>query len=351
GLSLGWELVRAGAPVTILEAHDIGSGASHTAAAYLEPRLGGGKLRALENASIAAWSDYAHALEAASELAVDYRRDGMVRIAYEEMLEKSRREFDQRIEEGQRAEWVEGNALKELEPALSDEVKAGIHMPGVHWVDGRKLCAALAVAIENAGGNIITHTPVVGVAQSAGGGLELQTPKGLITAEKIVIACGMGSNDLAGMPSDIPKCRPVKGVMLGLAMDPENPLINRLVKRPDGILCPRSDGRLLVGVTHEEGETSTVASPEAIARLMASAARAVPGVKQLKFLEAACGIRTFIGDGLLRLGRSGENEGVYYSLSHAGAGFIRAPQIAKELAQFIQSDDAECAYISPFLKR
>ncbi len=351
GLSLGWELVRAGAPVTILEAGEIGSGASHAAAAYLEPRLGGGKLRALEQASISAWPDYVQTLEEDTGHNVDYRREGMVRIAYPETLEKSRSEFDQRMREGQQAEWIEGAALRELEPALSDEVKAGIYMPGVHWVDGRKLCAALAMALENGGGKIFSHTPVTGFSAKSGNAIDVQTPDQKLTAEKLVIACGMGSNNLSGAPGDIPKGRPVKGVMLGLAMDPEKPLVHRLIKRPDGILCPRSDGRLLVGVTHEEGETSTIASVEAVHKLMASAMRAVPEIGQLKFLEAACGIRTLVGDGLLRLGRSGEMDNVYYSLSHAGAGFIRAPQIAKEFSEFIRSDNAECPFISPFLKR
>ncbi|MBZ0217077.1 MAG: FAD-binding oxidoreductase, partial [Fimbriimonadaceae bacterium] len=162
---------------------------------------------------------------------------------------------------------------------------------------------------------------------------------------------GLGGTDIAQLPADIPTPRPVKGVMLALDMDPDAPLINRLIKRPDGILCPRSDGRLLVGVTHEDGATGLTASKKDVAKLLDSAIRAVPAIKQLPLREAAVGIRSLVGDGTLRLGRSHRLQGLYYSLSHAGAGFLRAPAISQELAEFVLSDQAECPCIETFLRR
>ncbi|MGI9481916.1 MAG: NAD(P)/FAD-dependent oxidoreductase [Hyphomicrobiales bacterium] len=351
GLSLGWRLAMAGAEITVLEADKIGSGASYAAASYLEPRLGKGAMRALEWASVKAWPDFAHELEAISGQSLDYRTDGQIRIAYKENLEKVKADAEQRDTEGWRVDWLEDDALRALEPHLSDEVLGAAFLPDVHWLDGRRLCRALGLAIEKTGGRVHEHSPVEALITIGGNVRGVMVNDEQLTADRVIIAAGMGANNIASLPADIPRCRPVKGVMLGLAMDVENPIVRRLIKRPDGILCPRSDGRLLVGVTHEEGETSRTASDAAIQKLMRSATRAVPAIAGLELIEAAYGIRSFVGDGLLRLGHSAEIEGLYYSLSHAGAGFIRAPAISAELASFVLDRNADCPHIGPFLKR
>ena len=351
GLSLAWQLVKAGAPVTVLEQAGIGSGASRAAAAYLEPRLGRSAMRDIEWAAVKAWPEYAGELEDVTGLDLDYRRDGQLRIAYKDNLDKVKADMMRRCEEGWRAHWLEGAELQKLEPHLSSAVVAGCYLPDVSWLDGRKLCAALAAAITGRGAIVREDTKVQSVSVTRGRVAGVHTSTGYIPCDKIVLSSAMGTNDVLDLPRDVPRCRPVKGVILSLGMDKNAPIINRLIKRPDGILCPRSDGRVLIGSTHEEGETSLTASDQAIASLMESAVRAVPELAELPLLQATCGIRSFIGDGLLRLGKSTEADGLYYSLSHAGAGFIRAPVIAAELASFILSNKASVPLIDKFLKR
>ena len=375
GLSLAWQLIEEGASVTILERAAIGSGASFAAAAYLEPRLGRSAMRDIEWASLALWPDFATRIAQVSGLDLDYRRHGQLRIAYQENLEVVRTDYERRVAEGWRVQWLAGAALREMEPHLSAAIVAGCYLPDLGWLDGRKLCKALAMAIEARGGIIHEQTemlafgradaPRTGEAGRTGGtgrapdcrsdsgaaGIVIETNRGVFQADKVVLCSAMGTNDIAGLPEDVPRCRPVKGLMLGLAMDPKVPLLRHLIKQPDGILCPRSDGRVLVGATHEEGETSLVADGRAIAALRARAARALPALADLPLVEAVCGIRSLVGDGLLRLGRSRAVNGLYYSLSHAGAGFIRAPLISREFAKFIVQTDAPVPLITKFLKR
>ncbi len=351
GLSLAWQLVRAGAPVTVLEHGEIGSGASYAAASYLEPRLGRSAMRDIEWASVKAWPDFAAEITDVSGHDLDYRRGGQLRIAYADNLAAVKADAARRLDEGWQAQWLEGRALAELEPHLSNDVIGGCYLPDVDWLDGRKLCAALAAAIGARGGTIHKQTAALAFEMTGGRLTGVRTNRGVFAADKVVLCSGLGGNDIADLPPDIPRCRPVKGVMLALQMDAEAPLVSRLIKRPDGILCPRADGRLLVGTTHEEGETSCTASDEVIAMLRRSAARAVPVLAELPLVEAACGIRSFVGDGLLRLGCSGQMRGLYYSLSHAGAGFIRAPVTSRDMAAFILSAEAPVPLIDKFLKR
>ncbi len=352
GLSLGWQLAKKGVSITLLEQSEIGSGASQAAGAYLEPRLGTGAMRSLEWSAIKLWRAFADDVEEISGRKIDFRRDGQIRIAFEDSIEKVRADHHQRVTEGWRSEWLEGSELRKLEPNLSPEIIAGAVLPDVDWCDGRKLCAALATGIEKLGGTIETNSRIASVLnqQDRIEGVLLDDGK-KIHGDKVVLCSGMGTSSIACLPSDIPKPRPVKGVMLSLAMDRQTPLINKLIKHSNGILCPRSDGRLLVGVTHEDGETSLVASNSDIDRLKESAVRAVPKIRGLPLIEAAVGIRSLVGDGTLRLGKSQRLEGLYYSLSHAGTGFLRAPAISEDFSDFLITDEAACPNIDKFLQR
>ncbi|MCP5080811.1 MAG: FAD-dependent oxidoreductase [Alphaproteobacteria bacterium] len=350
GLSLGLELTKRGADVTLLEQNEIASGASGAAAAYLEPRTGTGGLRAIEWASLEEWPAYAAAIEKAAGIDLDYRTDGQVHVAFEDALARLRQDFEKRTSVGTPATWLTADAVRALEPELAPDIAAGFSLDQVHWLDGCKLCAALATLLRQAGANVREHAGVVSVARKDGN-LCISTADETWTADKLAICCAMGRNHIAGLPQDVPLCRPVRGVMLSVAMAPARPLLRRVIKHAKGILCPRSDGRLLVGPTSEKGETSPVVSESVQHQLLETATRFVPALADLEVSEVSSGIRALVGDGALKLGQSSEMPGVYYSLSHGGSGYLRTPVIARELASYVDDENAPCPLTSPYLTR
>ncbi len=350
GLSLGWELVSAGADVTILEKNTIASGASGAAGAYLEPRPGKGKLRALEWASLDLWPKFAERLEQQSGMNIGFCQQGVTHIGYLDGLEKLTRAADFHRSSGWGVEWLEGDGLRGFEPALSIEVVAGFHLPQVHHIDARKTCQALAIAFQRLGGTLVENVEVVQLAEN-GSGVEIFTAIGkTYMVNKLVISAGFGANDISGLPNDIPQSRPVRGIMVEVKQTGGRQLLRHPIKRPDGVLLPMSNGNLLVGSSHEEGETALTAPKSIVSHMLESAARAVSAIAELPIVENRVGIRALVGDGLLRLGRSRENSKIYYSLSHAGAGFLRAPLIASEFAGAILNPDLAPEFIAPFFK-
>ena len=350
GLSLGWELVSAGADVTILEKNTAASGASSAAGAYLEPRPGKGKLRALEWASLHLWPKFAERLEQQSGIDIGFCQQGVTHIGYLDGLEKLKRAVEFHRTSGWDVDWLEGDGLRDFEPAFSSEVVAGFHLPQVHHVDARKTCLALANAFQRLGGALIENVEISRLIEN-GSGVEVFTATGKnYWADNLVISAGFGANAIPDLPNDIPLSRPVRGIMVEVAQPDRKQLLCHPVKRPDGVLLPMSNGNLLVGSSHEEGEFALKAPKSIVAHMIESAARAVPAIAELPIVENRVGIRALVGDGLLRLGRSSENQNIYYSLSHAGAGFLRAPLIASELAKIIIKSDEKPEYIAPFLK-
>ena len=309
-------------------------------------------MRALEWASIRAWPGLIADIEQASGTTVDYRCNGQLRLSFAGNLATMQQDAEARQAQGWNIRWLEGECLRKYEPYLSGNVIAAAYLPDIHWVDGRLLCTALATAITNAGGRVIENEKVIRIQHEQGHITGIATRHSTFKATRVVIAAAMGSNDIEGLPEELPACRPVKGAIVSLGMDPQSPLVSHLLRHPNGhVLTPRSDGRLLIGSTHEDGETSPGVPEDTRHRLTQSAIDLIPAAAGLEIVEAATGIRALIGDGALRLGAASSCSGLYYSLSHAGAGFLRAPAIAEQFAEFILDPASPCPLIDRFLHR
>lgn len=350
GLSLGRQLVLSGAEVIIIDKGKAGGGASGAAGAYLEPRPGIGKLRALEWASLDLWPEFAETLVRDSGIDFGYRRDGVMYVARKNTDIKLNKAIETHINSGWNVECLTGDELRQKQPALSGEITAGYNLPQVHHLDARKTCQALATAFTKQGGRLLENVQVSWIGK-VGDAREIHTAEGAsFKADKIVIAAGHGTASISGLPDDIPKSRPVRGVMVELQMSHKNPLVRRPIKSGNCVLLPLSDDRLLVGSSHEEGEDKAEAPQAVVNQLLENAARIIPEITRLPVIRTRAGIRALVGDGLLRLGRSVEDRDVYYSLSHAGAGYLRAPVIARELAGQILDPGTKPNWIAPFFK-
>ncbi len=347
GLSLGWQLVQSGADVTIIDKGKAGGGASGAAGAYLEPRPGKGKLRALEWASLDLWPEFAKSLERESGIDIGYRQDGVMYVAFPEAKQKLEQSIENHQASGWQVEELPGKSLQSRAPALSQHLAAGYILQQVHHLDAQKACQALVMAFIERGGRLIENIEGCRINNA----LEVHTAAGpSFMAEKIVIAAGHGTALIEGLPSDIPQSRPVRGVMVELQMSRKSPLVKNPLKSGNCILLPLSEGRLLVGSSHEEGEERAEAPQAVVNQLLEDAVRVVPEIADLPIIKTRAGIRALVGDGLLRLGCSNENRNIFYSLSHAGAGYLRAPVIARELAKQILDPGEEPNWIAPFYK-
>lgn len=334
GLSVAWALAREGVRVVVLEAGRVAGAASWAAAGYLQPTLDGDATTDLEWDSLARWPAFAAALEAESGVDVDFRTSGQLRIAHDDSEAEVRADAARRVAAGWRVELLEGRALREREPALSDAVVCAAFLPQVSWVDGRKLCTALRIAVERRGGRVVEGARVDRVVRSGGGVTGVATTAATYAGDAVVLATGCGSGPIGGLPGDWPAIEPVKGVILTLGAPGDPPLLGHLVKHPEGILCPRNDGRLIAGVTRERGNLAPGPEAGAVMRILSAAVRAVPACAGLTLLETVVGFRSFVPGERPLVGPSAAT-GLWYSLGHGADGYLRAPALSLRLAQAI----------------
>ena len=338
GLSVAHELLRRGANVTVVEASTVASGASGVATSYLEPRLGNTTMRAIERESMRRWESYAGWLNTVGLVDVGFRSKGQIKVTLPENLKRLEKDLRARREQGEPFTQLESSDLNDLEPALSPGIVAAAHLPNVRWVTGRFVCQALAEAIEQEGGKIVKNYTVVTVtpAKDTSSNLVVTSADGTqLMAEKVIMCTGIGTPAIEGLPDDMPKSRPVRGVNLVVDQSSLTKPVSHLIKHHRGNLCPRENGQLIVGTTYEAGENSLEPGADIVEFLYQNAEPILPVVRQLPLLRVTAGLRSKVGDGNLRLGRSNEIPQLFYSLSHGGAGFLRAPVIADELAGFV----------------
>lgn len=335
GLSLAFRLLQVGEKVTVIERGELGHGASWAAAGYLEPALKETQMSRNEWLSLGMWPQFVREIEDCSGEDVDYQTQGQLRIAYPENKAKIRADFEARKAAGWQAENVSAKQLRALEPALSHDIIGASYLPQVHWVDGRKLCQALAGAVLKLGGTIHQGQTVGRVMAQHEAVTGVQTDAGDIGASVVVIAAGYQSDLIKDLPTDLPKSTGIKGIILTLAGGNTTGL-RHLIKRPDGILCPRGDGRILVGVTRDAGNFSTQAESEPVAKLLQSGLRAMPRLADMALTETVVGFRPYAcGNDGSCIGESTQIGGLFHSLGHGADGYLRAPFYSQALTEMI----------------
>jgi len=342
GLSIGWRLAEAGAPVTIFERGPVpGRGASWAAAGMLaagiEAEPTEEPLYALGRYSQSLWPGFAAELEAASGLPAGYDRTGTLVVAFNrDQAEKLKHgiAFQQRL--GGQFEWLSGSAARELEPALAATIVAGVLSPNDHQADNRLLGTALAEAFRRAGGNLVTEAEAA--VEIEGGAVRGVAEGGRFhPADCVVIAAGAASRAVEGLPREArPPVRPIKGQMLALAMPPKALLIRHVVWGAGCYLVPRADGRLLIGATTEERGWDTSLTAGGVLGLLDDAWRTLPGIEELPIQEMWTGFRPGSPDDMPILGPTGI-DGLVMATGHHRNGILLTPATAALVSGYILS--------------
>jgi glycine oxidase len=206
------------------------------------------------------------------------------------------------------------SALRELEPALSPRIRAGVHAPDDHQVDPRRVVAALR------------RTGVRVVADRV-------HDLGAVDADRIVVAAGHGTAALTGLP-----VRPVKGQLLRLRGEPG--LLRHVIDGyADGrhvYLVPRADGEIVVGATQEERTDRTVTAG-GVLDLLRAAVDLVPALADLELAETIAGHRPATPDNAPLLGRLDDRTIV--AAGHHRNGVLLAPVTADLIADLVVSGE------------
>jgi len=345
GLSVGWYLARAGARVVVLDRGEAGMEATWASAGMLAPNLeaepGEEELLPLLLEGNRMWPRFVEELEEASGMRVNYRTEGTMSVALNrddvEAL-RFQHEFQKKL--GLDVKWLSGDEVLELEPNLTRSVLAALYSKSDHQVDNRLVAKALKKALLQAGGELKEHKEVNKVIVEDGKTKGVIAGEERIESDYVVIAAGAWSRQINGIPEDAkPPVRPVKGQMLSLRTQQDNPLLTRVIWGPMRswgmvYLVPRLDNKILVGATVEEMGFDKSITAGGLMNLLRGAWELLPAVFDLPVEETWAGLRPGSRDDAPIIGPT-EVKGLVMATGHFRNGILLAPITAEAVARYI----------------
>lgn len=334
GMMAAWRLQKAGFATLVLDSG--GPAATNAAAGMLAPSFekalhhAGEALSAFSGESLKRWRTTARELEAACGAAIDFDDSGILSVAFSD------------DEAGElRADHGGGRILQrktalELEPGLSPSIVSARLAAGEGQVDPRKALAALGEAFRREGGRVRRGAAVAGVVASKALGVALRSGERLY-AEKIVIATGARIAGVARLPKGA--LFPVKGEALAITNNRFGP--RRVIRTRRAYLCPKSDGRVVIGATEIPGDWTITTHAPRIGDLRKGADAAFRSLVPAVEVERWAGLRPATRDGAPVIGPAPDGPaGVFYALGHYRNGVLLAPATADAIAEWAKTGAA-----------
>ena len=339
GCSIGYHLAKAGVTATILERGELGMAASNAASGILSSLFGNptDPYTRLVNSSLAMFHELAPELAEASGVDIEFVQSGELELALNEdeaqMLHAAVEDGGWRSPE---AQWLDAQAVREMEPELSDSIAGGIFMPEVCRINNQRLSAAYARAAERLGATVREHAEVVGMVRSGLriSGVRLHDEE--LLADHVVIAAGPWSSIIAETLGSHVPARPVRGVNLNL--QPLGRSIGTVIHGGWGLLVPRNDGSIIAGATVEEAGYDDRVTAGAVQDIMNMAELIVPSLRDARLNWALAGLRPGSPDDAPMLGPVPGWQGLHVATGHFRSGILLSAITGKLIADHITGE-------------
>ena len=327
GLAIGWRLAEAGQEVIVLDRAQPGAGATWASAGMLAVTAELLDSTAIEiefsRYSNSLWPDFAEKLEAVSGRTIGYAAQGALILA-DDAPAMARLERQAAAQPG--LELVDAGRARQIAPMLMGEILGGLWSAKEALVDNRALGLALAIALQKAGGRLVTNEAVVWIERRNQRAAVAHTPFGRHQADAFVLAAGAWSGLLE---EEIAPIAPVKGQMI-LLTPPSG------AAPPDGVIwgngiyaVPRGHA-LMIGATVENAGFDTGITQEARETLCDAARKLMPDLGKWTVSDQWAGLRPRAPDGLPALGPTA-TDGLWLASGQYRNGILFAPAVAETI--------------------
>jgi len=262
------------------------------------------------------WPAWAGRLSERTGVAIPVNRDGVLHLAT--TIHDAERLAAQA---GEHADWLDSRSLTSLEPHLA-HAQGALRYRHDGAVNPLVLMKALKQAVaKHVHARVVQQTVVSIEPGSAADGVTVKLPGGdRISAMRVVIAGGVWSTELPGVPMHLP-IAPVRGQLMSVA----SKALRHVVMMDDGYVIPRGDGRTILGGTEEQTGFDARHTPEGVTRIRALAAAILPSLGAAGMLSTWAGLRPMTRDGLPIIGADAEVPSVIYACGHGRNGILLTP--------------------------
>lgn len=324
GASIAWHLVRAGARITVVEAGEAGGIATRNSWAWINASWGNPepyfRLR------VRAMNEWRRLEREVPNLSVAW----IGSLLWELPPEQLRRFQASHAAWGYDIRTVERAEVRRIEPYLADPPELALHAPAEGTIEPLATTRALLAAAQALGATVVANNPVRSLKLRGGRVTGVETNAGLLDADEIVIAAGIGATDLlatAGVALPI-----TESPALLVRTQPYVKRLNGLVMSPAMQLRQTPEGRLVAAANFEnsgadaDGRDAVAGAFATISGMIISDASLVPE----SYVVAR---RPIPKDGFPAVGRAAGISGLYVAVMHSG--ITLAPAVGRFVADEI----------------
>jgi glycine oxidase len=336
GCAVARELSARGCQVVVVEARDLALGATRASAGVLAPYIEaheGGPLLELTLRSLALYDQWIEAVRAGSGGRLEYRRSGSLEVAQDAGAAERLQEVARRYGAQGSLGWLDGGAVRAMEPALSPDAIGALSVPAHGYVAAEALTVALAQAASSHGA--VFHARVridriepfderVRVASDDGRTWDV---------ERVIVAAGSWSGLVESPDPAAAHVRPVRGQLLRVAW--RGAPLTQVIWGESCYMVPWQDGTVLLGATSEDVGYEERTTAAGIRSLLDAARTLVPAFDDATFVDARAGLRPRSSDGLPLIGASAHTDRLIYATGHYRNGILLAPLTAALVANVL----------------
>lgn len=281
----------------------------------------------------------------AKELDIPFKRNGSFVLMFEEEgRAELQKLYERGIENGvQGLQILSGEEVRQLEPNVSEEVKAALYAPTAGIVCPFNMTYALAEnAVEN-GVEFHLNTEVKDI-QKKDDGFQIITSNGEYTAKYVINAAGVYADKIHNMVSENKlNIVPRRGQYCLMDKDVGNLTKSTLFQLPTklgkGVLVtPTVHGNLLVGPNAEdmENKEGINTTAEGLEDILNRGERSVTGLPKGKVITSFAGLRANEGSGDFIIRESEDVKGFMDVAGIASPGLSASPAIGVYVAHLLQ---------------
>ena len=202
-------------------------------------------------------------------------------------------------------------ALAKRLPGVGTGIAGGTYCPLDGHCNPLKLLRAFHAAVARAGGVWRAGGDVVRIAAHTGG-FTLETARGTVAAEKVVLAAGLGNAALAPMVGLAAPVHPNKGQVIALERRPH------FLSVPLDTIRQTDEGTVLIGDSQEDRGLDEALGIDVLAAMATRAVRVFPALAGARVVRAWAALRVMSGDGFPIYDQAAAHPGAFLVSSHSG---------------------------------
>lgn len=337
GLGIARELAGRGCSVTLLERHHPGREASWASGGMLAPQgeLSEGAFLQLCLESNRLYPAFRASVEDETGIRCYHRDAATMALAFTDDDEKEfRHTYERQKADKLEVEWISGDEARKYEPALSDQVRGGLLLPGDKHIENRLLVPAIEQGCRQRGVNIVSGAQVLRILSENGRAVGVDTILGPYYGSTIINAAGSWAAAIEVPDEDLrPPIFPVRGQMMALTM-PRPDFLSRAVRSPRSYLIPRHNNRIFLGSTMETVGFDKRNTVWGLTKLLNGATELFPELEQCTIEEVWTGLRPGTKDNYPVLGFT-KLPGYVLATGVFRNGLLLAPAMAKTISDLV----------------